>query len=77
MAATITHTIQQKLAVLSAQGETQKLLTVTAWNGNAGKLDLRAWRTEGGELRPNKGITLTDDEAQTLLEALQAYFSKK
>lgn len=71
----ITHTIERELAVLSESGDNRKLLTVTAWNHNPGKLDLRTWRTdEAGEEKPNKGLTLSDAEARILLEALTEYF---
>lgn len=70
----IVFDIQEELACLNQQGDTRKLLTVTSWNHAPAKLDLRSWRTEAdGTVMPNKGLTLTDDEAETLLEALEKY----
>ncbi len=67
-------TTEKELATISSTDRTAKLLTLTSWHGNPAKLDLRAWRTEGTERKPGKGITLTDTEAEALLNALQAYF---
>lgn len=47
-----------------------KRLTLTSWNNAAPKLDLRKWQEDG---KPGRGMTLTDEEAQALLEALTAY----
>jgi len=58
-------------------GTTGKGLKVVAWGGRAAKLDLRQWRKEGDELKPGKGITLSDEEAQDLLEALRDYLCRK
>lgn len=38
-----------------------------AYNGYPAKLDLRKWK----DGQPLKGVTLSDDEARSLLEALQ------
>lgn len=70
----ITYTIEKELAVLSDNGTAKKMLTVTAWNNYPGKLELRTWRTVNGEPQPGKGVTLNEEEAETLLNALIAYF---
>ena len=70
----ITYQTERTLAEISSTGSSAKRLTVTSWNGNPAKLDLRIWRTDEEPAKPGKGITLTDDEAQTLLDALQGYF---
>ncbi len=67
-------TIEKEIAVLD--GGTKELRLV-AWNDRPAKLDIRPWReTKDGEIRPGKGITLSDDEAKDLLEALQKYFDE-
>lgn len=71
----ITYQTERTLAEISSTGSSAKRLTVTSWNGNPAKLDLRIWRTDEAEPKPGKGITLTDAEAQTLLDALQGYLS--
>lgn len=70
----IQYTVERELSVLSDIGGNKKALTVTAWNNRPGKLDLRTWRTVDGEPQPGKGVTLTDEEAETLLNALITYF---
>lgn len=67
------YEIEKEIAAISDNGLTKKMLTVTSWNGNPGKLDLRAWLVSDDTMRPGKGITLNDEEAGTLLEALTAY----
>lgn len=64
---------EKQLAEISSTGSSAKRLTVTSWNGNPAKLDLRIWRTDEEPAKPGKGITLTDEEAKTLAAALNAY----
>ena len=73
----IEYRTERILTELSSTGSSAKRLTVTSWNGNPAKLDLRIWRTDDAEPKPGKGITLTDAEAQTLLDALNGYFTCK
>ena len=67
--------VETILAELASTDTTAKRLTVTSWNGRPPKLDLRTWRTDDGDPQPNRGITLTDEEARELLHALAAYFN--
>lgn len=66
--------VQKVIVELSSAGNMAKRLTLTAWNGGAPKLDLRNWRLDANGDKPQKGVTLSDEEAETLLEALQNYF---
>lgn len=51
-----------------------KELNVVSWNNRTPKIDLRSWRTtDSGEKIPNRGITLTEAEAQELADALNQY----
>lgn len=70
------HT-EKVIAELSSSGTNSKLLTLTSWNDRPAKLDLRQWRLVGnaGELQPGKGVTLNEEEAQTLVDALTDYLS--
>ena len=72
----ITHKVEETLAELSSTGSSAKRICLVSWNGNPAKLDLRVWRTVDGETKPGKGLTLTDEEAETLLTALTDYFGK-
>ncbi len=71
----ITYQTERTLAEISSTGSSAKRLTVTSWNGNPAKLDLRIWRTDEEPAKPGKGITLTDAEAKTLADALNGYLS--
>ena len=72
----IEYAVTSILAELSATTRAAKKLCLVRWNGAATKLDLRQWMfDENGGAKPGKGVTLTDEEAHTLLEALQTYFS--
>ncbi len=73
----IDYTIEQTLAEISSTNASAKRLTITSWNNNPGKLDLRIWRTDEEEPKPGKGITLTDDEARTLAAALNEYLAQQ
>ena len=54
----ITYQTERTLAEISSTGSSAKRLTVTSWNGNPAKLDLRIWRTDEEPAKPGKGITL-------------------
>lgn len=68
------YEVEKTIAEISSTGSTAKRLTLTSWNRNPAKLDLRIWRTEsGGEDKPGKGITLTEDEAAAVAAAISDY----
>lgn len=68
MAGKFEHEITERIAVISGNkaGYTLELNRVS-YNGYPAKLDLRKWK----DGQPLKGVTLSDDEARSLLEALQ------
>lgn len=51
-------------------GTKGKALKLVRWGDSEARYDLRMWRQEGGELKPGKGITLTETEARELQAAL-------
>lgn len=61
--------VVEEIATLSfdEKGWARKL-TLTQWNGNPAKLDIRSWN--GDNSRCSRGITLTDDEMRKLVEAM-------
>lgn len=72
----ITHKIERTIAEISRTDRGIKRLTLTSWNGNPAKLDLRIWVIdEAGQEKPGRGITLSEAEALTLAAELQAYFA--
>ena len=66
--ADIKYDIVEKIAVLGQKGTWTKELNKVSWNERPAKYDIRDWNHEAGKLR--KGITLTDEECQSLKEAL-------
>ena len=48
----------------------KKELNLVEWNGNNAKLDIRDWSEDHEKM--SRGITLTADEAQRLIESVQA-----
>ena len=64
-----TFTIEKHIATLSGgEGEVSKQINRISWNGKPAVIDIRAWSSKN---RPYKGITLTNDEAKALKEALE------
>ena len=70
MAKEINCIITRGIAVLSSnQNGWQLELNEVAWNGGVSKLELRRWAPNHEKC--NKGVTLTAQEANALLSALQ------
>ena len=67
MAGRFDFAVTEHIAVLSSSGEYTTELNRVSFNGYPAKLDLRKWK----DGQPLKGVTLSDDEARNLLEALQ------
>ena len=64
------YEVVEQIAVLSQSGDTTKELNRVSYNGSPAKYDLRSWRRADGEEKLLKGLTLTDEEARALREAL-------
>lgn len=66
------YEIKENIAVLSeGRGGWSKELKKISWNGRPEKLDIRDWQvTEDGERKMSKGITLSQEEAVKLRDAL-------
>lgn len=65
------HEITRHIATLSTSGSIQKELNIVSFNGGEPKYDIRSWmRKASGEVRPLRGVTLTESELEALKEAL-------
>ena len=65
----IKYEITEHLAVLSTSSRGwRKELNLVSWNDRPAKYDLREWAPDHS--RMGKGITLSDEEAKMLREAL-------
>lgn len=67
--ANIKYEITEKIAVLSDRGAWSKEINKVSWNDRPAKFDIRDWNHDEGKM--GKGVTLTEEEARTLMEALQ------
>lgn len=50
-------------------------VNIVSWNNNKPKLDIREWSND--HKRMTKGITLTDEEAETLYMILHNYMMER
>jgi hypothetical protein len=72
----VNYDIREHLAVLSVGGRGwNKEVNIVSWNGGPAKIDIRDWNED--HTRCAKGITLTRDEAEALMLALQKRDSEK
>lgn len=67
--ANIKYDITEKIAVLSQRGDWTKEINKVSWNDRPAKFDLRDWNHGQGKM--GKGVTLTEEEARSLMEALE------
>lgn len=67
----ITFEITEHLDTLYKNEKTgwTKEINFVSWNGRAPKIDIREWDPEHSKM--GKGVTLSNDEAQMVLEALE------
>jgi len=71
----ITCTITKKLAVLSEKGNGySKQVNMVSWNNAEAKLDIREWSPNGKSM---KGVTMNEEEAEKLYEALSKMYGEK
>lgn len=75
MAQEFNYEVTEEIAVLStsAKGWTKEINKVS-YNGANPKFDIRDWAPEREKM--GKGVTLNEDEAKALMEALEGYFNK-
>lgn len=66
------YEIEERVATLSQSGDFSKELNLISYNGSPAKYDLRSWKRADGEEKLLKGLTLTEEEARTLKQALNA-----
>ena len=75
MAAEFSYEVTEEIAVLSEspKGWTKEV-NLVSYNGRPAKIDIREWAPEREKM--GKGVTLTEEEAKALMEALQKHFEK-
>lgn len=82
MAATFTFDIKEHLGIIysTVRGRKQgdewtKEVNIVAWGEHPAKIDIRDWNED--HTRCGKGITLTESEAEELMQILQEHFNGK
>lgn len=77
--AEVTFEIMEHIGVLDTYDNLEqawaKEVNIVSWNGADAKLDIRNWHP--GREKCGKGITLTEDEAYTLMDVLKEVFSEQ
>ena len=74
MAREFSYEIVEEIKVLSRSSKDwTKEINLVSYNGAKPKFDIRDWAPERESM--GKGITLTEEEARALMEALQEYFA--
>lgn len=63
----IKHTIIERLGEISQSEEYSKQVNLVSWNDRIPVIDVRSWRGD----KPLKGITLSREEAATLVAILE------
>jgi len=72
----IKFTIEKEIAILSTSNRGwNKEVNLVSWNDRPAKLDIRDWAPEHEKM--GKGVTLSDEEAEKLVEALINYQNEK
>lgn len=69
----IDYRIVRPLSVLSEKDNITTELNLISYNNYKPKLDLRKWEKKGDNKILQRGLTLTDEEAKLLYEALKDY----
>lgn len=69
--------IVRHIATLSESRAYTRELNTVSFNDRAARLDIRAWRQEGENKVPLKGIQLTEGEAKALCTALEGYIKEE
>ena len=73
----ITFEIIEHIGVIGKRTDYYKIVwtkevNIVAWNGGAPKIDIREWDTD--HIKMSRGITLTEEEAKALYEALKGRY---
>ena len=67
-----TYEVIEECGTLSTNAKGWELkLRYMSWNGNEPKYDLRSWKDDPDGEKCSKGITLTGEELEALLEVLK------
>lgn len=63
------HVVEEIAVISESENGWKKKLTLTQWNGNPAKLDIRAWNEDNS--RCGRGMTFTNEEMSKIVTAMQ------
>ena len=66
-----TYEVLEYCGTISTNGNWKTELRYISWNGREAKYDLRPWKDDPDGEKCGKGITLTGEELEALLELLK------
>ena len=69
----VTYEVKNTLGTLGENSKYQ--LRIVSWNGRESKIDVRTWWEKDGNEMAGKGISLTNEEAKTLVDLLTEYLN--
>ena len=73
-----TYEVLEECGTISSNGRGwETKLRYISWNGNEPKYDLRSWKEDENGEKCTKGITLTGEELETLLNILKKMESEE
>ena len=70
------YEVLEKCGVISTNGEWKTELRFISWNGREPKYDIRPWKDEPDGEKCGKGITLTGEELESLMNLLNQIASE-
>lgn len=73
----IDYRIVRPLGILSEKDNITTELNLISYNNYKPKLDIRKWEKKGDNKILQRGLTLTDEEAKELFNALKEYLEHK
>jgi len=71
----LNYQIDGEIATISESRGIALEVNLVSWNGKRPKIDIRRW--DGEKKKPMKGLTVTREEAEKLVEALSGYLNEK
>ena len=73
----VTFEIKEKIGVINENEQSgwKKMLCIVSWNGGQPKVDIREWSPDFRKM--SRGITLTEQEAQQVVDLLRDYKHRK
>jgi len=75
----ITYEIVKTIGIISENEKTgwKKCLSLVAWNGGKPKFDIREWSPDPKNRKMSRGVTLTEQEMQQIVDLYRDFKYRK